>query len=128
MMGICVFTILCKKRSNYITLVLQNLWLSKLKVQILGSKTRDDIETFLLTLEISLGQFYNCQWIALVICFSNIIGTYIARTYWFRDIIITMFIIEDKIFGFFLKKTELALKSITEILILLLHLEISFFH
>lgn len=82
----------------------KSLWLSKLKVQILGSKTRDDIESFLLTLEISLGQFYNCQWIAPVICFSNIISIYIARTYWFRDNIITMFIIEDKIFGFFKKR------------------------
>lgn len=42
----------------------KSLWLSKLRVQILGSETRDDIETFLLTLEISLGQFYNCPWIA----------------------------------------------------------------
>ena len=52
----------------------------------------------------SLGQFYNCQWIAQVICFSNIIGIYIARTYWLRDNIITIFIIEDKIFGFLKKK------------------------
>lgn len=74
----------------------KSLWLSKLRVQILGSgNKRDGIETFLLTLEISLRPILQLSVNCSVICFNNIIGIYIARTYWFRDNITTIFIIKE---------------------------------
>ena len=41
-----------KEKQLHNTGLTKFLWLSKLKVKILGSKTRDDTETFLFTLEI----------------------------------------------------------------------------